>query len=241
MATPSPSLPSLEGTILAVSVGAAGELTSGRRPIPSAFMKGPVLGRMPLGPFGLPGDEHVYEDHGGPDMALLAYPGEHYSHWRSLGLDLPAAAAMGENLTTEGLLETDVHLGDVFGIGSAVVQACQTRSPCFKLAARFGRKNMAVMMQDTGFTGYLLRVLIPGEIEAGDAMTLLRRDDDHEISIAEAGRIMNVDRNDLIGAQQLLAIPALGSSTRRMMATRVDKGLADLTGLHVERLFQPDD
>ncbi len=97
------------------------------------------------------------------------------------------------------------------------------------------------MMQDTGYTGYLLRVLIPGEIEAGDTMTLLGRDDDHEVSINEAGQIMNVNRNDLIGAQRLLAIPALGSSTRRMMATRVHKGLANPTGLHVERLFEPDD
>jgi MOSC domain-containing protein YiiM len=239
MPTPSPS--PIEATVVAVSVGATGELAGGRRPIPSAFIKGPVTGRVSLGPFGLLGDEHVYEDHGGPDMALLAYPREHYNHWRSLGLDLPAAAAMGENLTTEGLLETDVHLGDIFGLGSAVVQACQTRSPCFKLAARFGRKDMAVMMQDTGYTGYLLRVLIPGEIEAGDTMTLLGRDDDHEVSINEAGQIMNINRNDLIGAQRLLAIPALGSSTRRMMATRVHKGLANPTGLHVERLFEPDD
>lgn len=233
--------PALEGTVRAVSVGAVGELDPTGRRIRSAFIKRPVAGRVSLGPLGLPGDEHVYEDHGGPDMALLAYPGEHYQYWRDLGLDLPPAAAMGENLTTEGLLETDIHLGDVFGIGSAVVQACQTRSPCLKLAARFGRKDMAVLVQDTGFTGYLLRVLVPGEIGAGDAMTLLRRDPFHEVSIAEAGRIMNVNRKDLQGAQRLLAIPALGSSTRRMMAARIDKGVADLDGLDVGRLFHPDD
>jgi MOSC domain-containing protein YiiM len=233
--------PVLEGTVLAVSAGAVGEIGSERRRIRSAFVKQPIAGRVPLGPLGLPGDEHVYEDHGGPDMALLAYPSEHYSYWRSFGLELPEAAAMGENLTTEGLVETDVHLGDVFGIGSAVVQVCQPRSPCLKLAARFGRKDMAVMVQDTGFTGYLLRVLAPGEVGAGDAMTLLRRDRHHDVSIAEAGRIMNVDRQDLRGAQRLLAIPALGSSTRRMIAARIEGGVADLDGLDVWRLFHPDD
>ena len=73
----------------------------------------------------MPGDEHVYEDHGGPDMALLAYPHEHYADWRSVGLTLPDAGAFGENLTVTGLPETAVHLGDTFAVGTAVVQVAQ--------------------------------------------------------------------------------------------------------------------
>ena len=228
--------PRATGRILAVSVGRAGVLRTQRREIPSAFVKKSVDGRVVLGPLGLSGDEHVYHGHGGPDMALLAYPSEHYDHWRDAGIDLPPTGAMAENLTTEGLLEPDVHIGDVFAVGTATVQVCEARSPCFKLAARYGRDDLAVAVQSTGFTGYLLRVLAPGELGAGDAMTLIRRDD-HGVSVAEAGRIMNVDRQDLDGARQLLAIPALGASARRTMAARLHRGVADLHGLHTERLF----
>ena len=109
-------LPNLVGTVEAVCVGAVGEIDSGRRKIVSALIKTPVQGRIAVGPLGLPGDEHVYEDHGGPDLALLAYPREHYDHWRDIGLELPVAGAMGENLTTTGLVETEVHIGDMFEV-----------------------------------------------------------------------------------------------------------------------------
>ncbi len=201
-------LPNLVGTVEAVCVGAVGEIDLGRRKIVSALIKTPIQGRIAVGPLGLPGDEHVYEDHGGPDLALLAYPREHYDYWRDIGLELPVAGAMGENLTTTGLVETEVHIGDVFEVGTCVIQVTETRSPCSKLAARFGRKDMAVMMQDTGFTGFLFRVLVCGEIGAGDTLRLLRRDDHHRMSVAEAGRILNVDRVSTAAGMWLVAMGA---------------------------------
>ena len=95
-------------------------------------------------------------------MALLIYPSEHYSYWRSVGLQLPDPAAMAENFTTVGLLETDVAVEAFISVGSVVVQVAQPRSPCYKLAARFGRKSLPVEMQTTGYTGYLVRVIEPG-------------------------------------------------------------------------------
>lgn len=234
------TVPDLSGSIEAVCVGAVAELDSGRRTMQSAIVKTPVSGRVPLGPLGLPGDEHVYEDHGGPDMALLAYPREHYEFWRSHGLDLPDAGAMGENLTTSGLVETEVCIGDVFEAGTSVIQLTETRSPCYKLAARFGRKDMAVLMQDAGYTGFLFRVLVCGELGAGDTMQLVRREE-LTMTVAEAGRILNIDLKDIAGAQRLYAVAPLGYSARRSLAARLDKGVADLGGLHVERLFHPAD
>ena len=183
---------------------------------------------------------HVYEGHGGPDMALLAYPHEHYQHWRAIDIALPPAGAMAENITTSGLLEHDVHIGDVFTLGTATVQVCETRSPCFKIAARYGRPDLAVAVQATGRTGYLLRVLEPGDVAAGDPMTLIGRDD-HGLTVAEAGRIMNVDRHDLDGARRLLAVDALGASARRMLQTRLRTDPTALRGLHTERLFGDED
>lgn len=223
--------------VLSVNVGRADVVRHGRREIRTAFVKRPVAGEVDVTRLGLPGDEHVYEDHGGPDMALLAYPEEHYDHWRSLGLDLPPTAAMAENLTTRGLTETDVALGDTFAIGSAVVQVTQPRSPCFKLAARYGRRSLPVEMQTTGFTGFLLRVVSAGSITAGDSVTLVEPATDR-VTVAEAARILNVDRRDLDGARRLLEIDALGSVSRRTLEARVAAG--GHAGEDTDRLYLDD-
>ena len=217
-------MPELAGTIEAVSVGTITEIGPTRRPTRSAFIKTPQPHRVTVGPLGLHGDEHVYKDHGTPDSALLAYPKEHYAHWAELGLTLPATAAMGENLTTIGLLETDVHIGDVFAAGTSTIQITEPRSPCHKLAARYNRKDMPDVMRATGFTGFLCRVLECGDVGAGDELRLLRRDDHHTITVAEASRILNVDRDDLDAARRLYAVPALGSWARRRLARRLTSG-----------------
>jgi len=227
----------LSGELVAVSIGAASVLAHGSRRLETAFVKSQVPGRVQLSVSGIAGDEHVYEDHGGPDMALLAYSAEHYAFWRAQGVAVPDAGAMAENLTVAGLVETDVWLGDVFAVGTAVVQVTQPRSPCYKIAARYGRKDLPVLVQDTGFTGYLLRVLREGDIGAGDAVTLLDRQD-HGVSVAAAGRVLNVDRNDVEGARRVLAVDALGSSARRKLQARVDS--AERVGLDTDRLFLDD-
>lgn len=228
----------LVGQIRAVCIGSAGTLTHGRREIESAYVKHPVDGRVRLGTLGFPGDEHVYEGHGGPDMAVLAYPHEHYAAWRSLGLDLPDAGAFAENLTVTGLVEDDVCLGDVFEVGSAVVQVTQPRMPCYKIAARYGRKQLAVEAQEAGFIGYLLRVLAEGDVVAGDTMRLIGREP-HGVTVAQVGRIANIDRNDIEGARRVLAVDALGSSVRRLLEARITA--ADRGGLDVDRLYLPED
>lgn len=218
----------------AVCSGRTTTISSGRRSTRTAFLKSPIDGPVEVGVLGIATDEHVYEDHGGPDMALLAYPVEHYAHWRSIGLALPDVGAMAENLTVGGLVETDVHIGDVFDVGTAQVQVCQPRTPCYKLAIRFGRRDLPVMIQDTGYTGYLLRVLRPGAITAGDTMRLVERGD-HGVTVADAGRVVNVDRNDLDAARRVLAVDALGASVRRTLRQRVES--SQQLGLDLDRLF----
>jgi MOSC domain-containing protein YiiM len=228
----------LVGHVRAVCVGEVGALTLGRRSIETAFVKAPVEGLLRLGELGFPGDEHVYEDHGGPDMAVLVYPFEHYTYWRERGLDLPAAGAFGENLTITGLVETDVHLGDVFEVGTSVVQVTQPRAPCYKIGARYGDRKLSITVQNAGLIGYLLRVLAEGEVRAGDSMRLVDRGS-HGVTVAEAGRVANVDRNDLEAAERVLAVDGLGSSTRRKLTARVASQVE--VGLDVDRLFVPDD
>lgn len=211
---------------------------SGQRIIESAFVKTEISGPVFVSTLGIDSDEHVYEDHGGPDMALLAYPIEHYAFWREQGLDLPLGGAMAENLTVRGLLESVVMIGDRFRIGSAVVEVSQPRSPCYKIAARYGRKDMPVIVQETGFTGYLMRVLTPGHIRSGDSMDLIARTG-RGISVAEAGRVVNVDRNDRESIRRVLSEERLGSSVRRKLEARLAS--TDDVGIDSDRLFLPAD
>lgn len=228
----------LLGEVVAVNAGAAAELSHGRRVVQTAFVKTPLAGPVPIGVNGIATDEHVYEDHGGPDMALLAYPVEHYTYWRERqGLVLPESGAFGENLTVADVREVDVWLGDVFEVGTCVLQVCQPRTPCYKLAARFGRRDMPVLVQDTGYIGYLLRVLMPGVITAGDRMTLVHREA-HGVTVHEAGRAVNVDRNDIDAARRVLAVTSLGSSVRRKLEQRLAS--SEQFGLDTDRLFLDD-
>ena len=119
----------LRGHLLALSVGRTGVLRSGNKLIETAYLKEPVAGSLRLGRLGLPGDDHVYRQHGGADKAVCVYAKEHYRYWQErLDLDLPEHAAFGENFTVSGLLERDVELGDVFSVGDAVVQVTDSRA-----------------------------------------------------------------------------------------------------------------
>ncbi len=224
----------LVGQVRAVCVGDVGTLAVGSRTEESAFVKNPVEGPVRLSVLGFSGDAHVYEDHGGPDMAVLVYPHEHYAYWRGLGIDLPEAGALAENLTVTGVVETDVHIGDIFELGTSVVQVTQPRLPCYKIAARYGRKEMAVEAQATGFNGYLLRVLGEGDVEAGDTIRLVDREPGG-VTVAEAGRVAGADRNDVDAARRVLAVGSLGSSVRRRLNARVAS--QEVVGLDTERLF----
>lgn len=199
----------LRGRLLALNVGKVGEIRQGSRVIVTAYHKAPVDGPLPLDTLGFPGDEHVYEHHGGPDKAVCVYPYEHYAYWEErLGVQLPASAAFGENFTLSGMTERQVHLGDVLTVGDAVVQVTQPRAPCYKIAARYGVPKMAVYVQQESFTGYLLRVLQPGPVEAGQTVRLIDRPA-HGVTVAEANQILNVNKKDVEGARRLLAVPDL--------------------------------
>ncbi|MCY4630169.1 MAG: MOSC domain-containing protein [bacterium] len=225
----------LRGTVAAVCVGTVGELDSSGRKISSAFVKRAVEGRVRVGSLGVEGDEHVYEGHGGEDAAVLVYSRDHYPFWRDLGVEIPEVGAFAENLTVEGLPEAEVHLGDSFEVGSCVLQVSEPRSPCYKIAARYGRKDISIVVQETGFTGYLLRVLQEGDVAAGDEMRLVERDASHDYTVAEAGRILNVARNDLAGAKRLLDIEALSSAIKDKLAARIAR--SERLGLDLDRLY----
>lgn len=151
----------------------------GPRGMPSGIDKGPVVGRVHVGLEGLACDaQGDRKHHGGPEKALHHYARDHYATWiQEIGprAVLNAPGAFGENLTTRGLTEESVAVGDTFRLGEALIQVSQGRQPCWKLNARFGAPDMALRVQRTGLTGWYYRVLEVGCIERGDELRLVDR------------------------------------------------------------------
>ena len=145
----------------------------------SAIAKTPVDGPVRIGPLGLEDDEQAdLTVHGGADKAVHHYPADHYAFWRAELGDHPLLArggAFGENVTGEGLTETQVCIGDRWRLGSALVEISQGRQPCWKLDHRFdGARVNAVMVRERR-SGWYYRVVEPGAVAAGEAMQLVER------------------------------------------------------------------
>ena len=116
--------------------------------------------------------------HGGPDKAVHHYPADHYSTWQAQKFETSFAfrpGSFGENLSTAGVVESDVCLGDIFELGTARVQISQGRQPCWKLNLHSRVPEMAKLLQQSGKTGWYYRVLQQGEVKVGDKLKLIER------------------------------------------------------------------
>ncbi len=197
---------------------------------PSAIAKLQVDGELSLTEKGLVGDEQAEKKiHGGPDRALCHYPREHYAFWASEYPDqagLFVAPAFGENLSTEGLTEKNVFIGDIFRWGEALIQVTQPRSPCFKLNFHFGISDIATQMQNAGKTGWLYRVILAGKVETDAPLTLVSRLSD--VSVYDACAIAWHMPFDDEQYHRLLSAAGLSISwTRTMQKRRLSNKIED--------------
>lgn len=191
------------------------------QPWTTGIFKRPVRGPIHLQQLNLDGDGQAdLIHHGGLDKAICVYPSEHWFHWSSI---LPQQQLMGgefgENFTLEGLTEADVCIGDIFSVGSAVVQISQPRQPCWKLARRWQIKDLAVQVERTGFTGWYFRVLQEGLVESNLSLRLMDRPFP-EWTITTANRIMHHERENLKAAEHLSLCPLLSSSWQHTLRQR---------------------
>ena len=164
-------------TLLSIQIGRIAPL--GPDGVPSGFVKSAADGAVPVTSLGLAGDEQAdLTVHGGPDKAVYAYPAVHHRAW---AVDYPhhadrfVAGGVGENLTIEGWTEADLCVGDIHRIGSARLQVCQPRQPCFKFALRFADNRLPKAMVRNGRAGWYYRVIEQGTIRAGDPVQLAER------------------------------------------------------------------
>ncbi len=165
-----------------------------------------------LGYQGFRGDEVAdTRYHGGVDKAVCVYPSEHYSYWKESGVPDVVLGGFGENLSTQGRVEDDVCIGDVFSLGEAMVQISQPRQPCWKLARRWRVKDLTAQVERTGKTGYYFRVLRHGRVNAGDRLDLLERPLPRW-TVALCNRIMHHREGGAEAARELAGCSELSGS-----------------------------
>lgn len=148
------------------------------REVLTGIYKEPVSGPVAIHELGLDGDAQAdLTVHGGIHQAVYAYPAEHYPHWQSfLRRDALPHGTFGENVTSSGLIETEVFIGDVHRYGSAFLQVTSTRLPCFKFAHKIGDPSILKPFTQSGRTGFYYRVIEAGVIAPGDAIEVVQRD-----------------------------------------------------------------
>ncbi len=210
--------------VLSVNVGLPREILHQGKIIRSAIFKAPVQGPVRVTALNLDGDRQAdLTVHGGPNKAVYVYPAEHYDFWRR---ELPDTdfpwGSFGENLTTEGLLEKQLNIGDRFCIGSAELVVTEPRLPCYKLGLKFKRDDMVKRFLKSRRTGFYCAVSREGLVQAGDAIHYLIRDKNH-VTVADITRLYAFDKADFEAMRRIIELKALPESWRGYFRQRVER------------------
>jgi MOSC domain-containing protein YiiM len=197
--------------------------------INTGIFKQPVEGPVRLRTLNLDGDRQAdLSVHGGPYKAVYAYPSEHYPFWRGElpGMELPWGV-FGENFTTQGLAENDLHIGDHLKIGDAIVMVRQTRTPCYKLAVKFQRDDMIERFLVSGLSGFYFSVEREGTMQSGDSFEVVSHAYD-ALTIAEMNQLIATDRYNRALLEKAIATPALPEDWREHFSERLQRVTSSL-------------
>ena len=208
--------------LLSLNVGLPQAMNYDGATIHTGIFKRPVQGRIKLRFLNFDGDRQAdLTVHGGPYKAVYGYPAEHHEFWRK---ELPEAelgpGAFGENLTTSGLLEQNLHIGDRFQIGSSIVMVRQPRMPCYKLAAKFRRDDLIQKFLHSGLSGFYFSVDQEGDVAEGDSFELISSAASG-ITIAEMNLLFYQDKYNRGLVEKAMATDALPDTWRQYFATRL--------------------
>ncbi|MCC9090272.1 MULTISPECIES: MOSC domain-containing protein [Bacillus] len=157
--------------------------------------------------------------HGGYDKAICVFPYDHYDYFEQfLGVSLQEAA-FGENLTVHQLVETEVCIGDVFQLGEALVEVSQPRQPCVKLSLKHGNMKLVKEVQQTGYTGFYLRVLKEGMVSPDEPLVLVEKAF-HQITVHEVNEV-KYHQADPQRLKAVLEVDALADAVRNSLEKRI--------------------
>jgi MOSC domain-containing protein YiiM len=209
--------------VVSVNVGLPRNVESRGKVVRTSIFKSPVAGAVAVRALNLDGDaQSDLTVHGGPDKAVYAYPSEHYAFWRA---ELPEESlpwgAFGENLTTEGLVEDELHIGDTLEAGSAEFLVTQPRMPCFKLGVRFGRLDMVKRFLESRRPGFYLKVLREGALAAADPIRITGRDP-RAVPISDIVSMYATGRADRDLLRRVLALEGLPESWKEYFQERIE-------------------
>ena len=215
--------------VVSVNVGQPREVVWKGRTVSTGIFKEPITGKVAVRRLNLDGDRQAdLTVHGGPEKAIYVYPAEYYRSWHAElpEMDLPWGM-FGENLTIQGLQDNKVNIGDEFRIGSARVVVTQPRMPCYKLGLKFKRDDILKRFLVSDRSGFYLAVLEEGEVEAGDPITLLKRDE-HNVTVTDIVHLYTYDKNNQVALQRAILVPALPQGWRDYFSERIDDLLAKM-------------
>lgn len=210
--------------VLSVNVGGPRKVVADRTTVLTSIFKAPVEGRVAVQWHNIEGDRQSdLTVHGGPYKAVYSYPWEHYRYWKEQlpGMEI-SYGGFGENLTTEGLTEDVVSIGDRFRVGSAVLQVTQPRMPCFKLGIRFGRADMVKRFWQSGRSGIYFAVVEEGDVEAGDPIERIGEGPE-AISVADVVRLYRGDETSAELLERAMRAP-LSGSWKAELRERAERG-----------------
>ena len=210
--------------IISVNVGLPREVSWKGKTVTTGIFKEPVEGRVQMHSLNLDGDRQADPSvHGGPSKAVYAYPVEHYAAWRRElpGTSLPFGM-FGENLTTEGLAEEALQIGDRLRMGSAEVMVTEPRLPCYKLGLKFGRDDIVKRFLQSARTGFYFAVTREGEVGSGDPIEWVHRDAGG-VSVADITRLYTVEQDNVELLRRAIRISALPESWRQYVGRRLGK------------------
>ena len=209
--------------IISVNVGLPRLVLRDYEPVSTGIFKEPVAGRVMMRTLNLDGDRQAdLSVHGGPQKAVYVYPSEHYDFWKQElpDMDLPWGV-FGENLTTTGLFETEINIGDKFRVGTGEVMVTQPRMPCFKLGIRFERTDMLKRFLMSERSGFYLSVLKEGEIGAGDEFQLLKKNTSG-VRVVDITRLFSSDKGNVDLMRRAIATEGLTESWREYFIEQLE-------------------
>lgn len=166
--------------------------------------------------------------HGGDDKAVYAFPAEHYLYYQEiLKQDPYEPGQFGENLTTEGMHESNVHIGDRYRVGEAVFEVSQPRSPCFKFAIKMGTAESLSICINSAKTGFYFRVLSEGIVQAGDHIDV-DYSNDTAPTVEEVHRLYYLDKKNIDGLRKAAQCNSLAKVWKDEFENRISKLAAKL-------------
>jgi MOSC domain-containing protein YiiM len=210
--------------IISLNVALPRLVTYKGQTINTGIFKSAVTGPVALRTLNLDGDRQAdLTVHGGLFKAVYGYPSEHYEFWRNElpGMNLPWGM-FGENLTTEGLSENLLHIGDRLKLGSSILMVRQPRVPCYKLAAKFQRSDILARFLRSGRSGFYFSVEQEGTVEVGNEIELLSQESSG-ITISEMNHLFADDRYNQELLEKAIATPALPEDWRDYLKKRLSR------------------